>query len=210
MSTSPPPPDDPHRGPGGTVPPAPGSPPPPAGGAAPAAYGSTPPPPGGSAPPPYGSAPPPAGGGGGSKKGLFIGLGIGAVVLIAAVVVTLVLVLGGGDDSDDDGDGNGGGGGTTSEPGDTRPSIDDLAAALIAEDTAGELDPSMAQCVAEVMHGSNISDEALQAAVDGNDAYQLDATDEAAFSEIEDEFFACIFGGLDIPDLEMPELDLPE
>lgn len=150
-------------------------------------------------PGPYGDPANP--GGTGPKKGLIIGLSIGAVLLIAAIVVTLILVLGGDDDDD-----NGGPGGSAS---DNRPSVDELTSALTAE---GFADESQARCAAEVFYDSDISDEGLQAIADNDDAYQPSSQDEAAANEIEDEVLECIgiSGGSDWPEVEEPDFEVPD
>ena len=91
-----------------------------------------------------------------------------------------------------------------------RPSVDEISEALqdgnneLSEGMPG-IDEETADCLAELFHDSDISDEGLQALIDGDEDYE-DADDEAAVEEIDqDEFFECVMGDTDMPDLETPE-----
>lgn len=87
--------------------------------------------------------------------------------------------------------GCGGGGG--------RPSVDDISAALTSEDNpAGEqfasLPDDQVDCIAKVFHDSDLSDDALNALVDGDDEFDGSDGDEKAMTDMtsSDDFVACV------------------
>ena len=85
----------------------------------------------------------------------------------------------------------GGGGG--------RPSSDEIADALKSDDnalgslTAGAGD-EVIDCVAEALHDSDLSDEALQAIVDNDEDASAEDGDEDALVEVQDDIAACVVG----------------
>lgn len=91
-----------------------------------------------------------------------------------------------------------------------RPSVDEISEAL--QDGGNEmtegmpaLDESTADCLAELFHDSDISDDGLQALVDGDDDYE-DSDDEAAAESIdENELIECLMGDMEVPELETPD-----
>jgi hypothetical protein len=90
------------------------------------------------------------------------------------------------------GDGGGGGG--------DRPSADDIAKAL--KDTgnpngaaiASQASDDAIDCVAKVLHDSDLSDEALKALVDGDSSFKGNTDDEKAIAGLSDDFAKCITG----------------
>ena len=87
--------------------------------------------------------------------------------------------------------GCGGGGG--------RPSVDDISSALTSDDNpAGEefaaLEDEQVDCIAKVFHDSDLSDDALNALVDGDDDFEGSDEDKAAMTELTsgDDFVACV------------------
>ena len=84
----------------------------------------------------------------------------------------------------------GGGGG--------RPSEDDIAKALKDKDnaagaafqTVGTSD-EIIDCVAKALHDSKLSDDALQAIVDGDGDYGADKEDSEAISGLTDDLIKC-------------------
>lgn len=90
--------------------------------------------------------------------------------------------------------------------GDSRPSRDDIAQKLQsgmdqlgALGAAGEeLTDEAADCMAEALEGSKLSDEALKAMVDGDSEFEPDAEDEKALEEAVPEFLKCIPGMADL------------
>ena len=87
----------------------------------------------------------------------------------------------------------GGGGG--------RPSADDIAKALkdksnpagAAFGSSGAASDAI-DCIAKVLHDSDLSDEALQALVDGKANYSANKDDAAAISKMTPEFAKCVTG----------------
>jgi hypothetical protein len=85
----------------------------------------------------------------------------------------------------------GGGGG--------RPSEDDLAKALKDSDNpvsamaTGASDDQI-DCIAKALHDSDLSDDALQAFVDGDEDFEGNKDDEEALTGMADEFGKCIIG----------------
>ena len=87
----------------------------------------------------------------------------------------------------------GGGGG--------RPSADEVADALKDKDnpagqafTAGGATDEAIDCIAEALHESDLSDDVLQAIVDGDEDYEGSSEDEDAFAGLVDELGKCITG----------------
>lgn len=86
-----------------------------------------------------------------------------------------------------------------------RPSVSEISESIQEEsgelsEGLGSLDEETADCIAEVLHGSDVSDEALRAGVDGEDDYDLSDDDEEAFAAVEDEFVECIMGDMELPE----------
>ena len=80
-----------------------------------------------------------------------------------------------------------------------RPSTEDIAKALKDGDTdisatAEGLDDDTADCVAKAFHDSDLSDDALQALVDGDDDYEGDEDDAKAAEGMSDELQKCVTG----------------
>ena len=86
----------------------------------------------------------------------------------------------------------GGGGGD-------RPSTDDIAKALKDDSNSasalaeGASDDAI-DCVAKALHDSDLSDEALQALVDGDDNFEGSKDDQKAVEDIIDDIGKCITG----------------
>ena len=80
-----------------------------------------------------------------------------------------------------------------------RPSEDDIAKALKDDDNpvsamaAGASDEAI-DCIAKAFHESDLSDDALQALVDGDEDYKGDDDDEKAIADIADDIGKCIIG----------------
>lgn len=89
-----------------------------------------------------------------------------------------------------------------------RPSVGDISDALqdnsneVTSEFAAETDEETADCIAEVLHGSDLSDETLRAFVDGDEDYEPDDDDseEAAFEAIQEDFFECITANIEVPE----------
>lgn len=72
--------------------------------------------------------------------------------------------------------------------GSDRPSVDEISEALQSESTGDESMTSAADCVAEAFHSSDLSDEAIQALVDGDDDYVLSDEDEEVMENLGSDF----------------------
>lgn len=90
--------------------------------------------------------------------------------------------------------GCGGGGG--------RPSVDDISAALSSKDNpAGEqfaaLEDEQVDCIAKVFHDSDLSDDALNALVDGDESFDGSDEESAAVTKLAtgEDFVACVTPG---------------
>jgi hypothetical protein len=87
----------------------------------------------------------------------------------------------------------GGGGG--------RPSTDEIAKALKDKDnpagaafgSSGAASDAI-DCIAKVLHDSDLSDDALQALVDGDSNFEGNKDDEKAVADMTDDFAKCITG----------------
>jgi hypothetical protein len=85
----------------------------------------------------------------------------------------------------------GGGGG--------RPSTDDIAKALKDEGnpagaafgSGGAADDAI-DCIAKVLHDSDLSDDALQSLVDGDEGFETNKDDEEAIAKMTPEFAKCV------------------
>ena len=78
-----------------------------------------------------------------------------------------------------------------------RPSEDDIAGALKENSTFGDLSAASDEaidCMAKALHDSDLSDDALQAIVDGDEDYKGDKDDTEAAAAIADDFTKCITG----------------
>jgi hypothetical protein len=85
----------------------------------------------------------------------------------------------------------GGGGG--------RPSTDEIADALRGEDNpfgalASDNDEAI-DCIAEALHDSDLSDEALQAIVDNDEDAEAEDGDEEALTDLQGEITDCAVQG---------------
>ena len=97
-----------------------------------------------------------------------------ALKLIAALLLALTLVSA-----------CGGGG---------RPSVEEISDG-ISENSAdfGDVDDDAATCIAEALEGSDVSDEALQALVDGDEDFEpKDGDEEALQSVITNDLAECV------------------
>jgi hypothetical protein len=80
-----------------------------------------------------------------------------------------------------------------------RPSTDDIAKALKDKgNPIGASIPSTADstidCIAKVLHDSDLSDDALQALVDGDSDYDANNDDAKAMAGITTDMAACVTG----------------
>jgi hypothetical protein len=89
-------------------------------------------------------------------------------------------------------------GGSGDGDGADRPSTGELATAIqeggengMFGDTGAKLDQDAADCMAKALHDSKISDEALQAIVDGDEDYEASKADEDAASSVVVEVQKC-------------------
>ncbi len=87
--------------------------------------------------------------------------------------------------------------------GDGRPSTDEIATALKDADnaagaafTAGGVSDEIVDCIAGALHDSDLSDEALNAIVDGDEDYKGDEDDTEVLSssELRDSITSCVTG----------------
>lgn len=87
--------------------------------------------------------------------------------------------------------------------GDGRPSTDDIAKALKDHDNVvatqfteafSDVDDDVLDCIAKELHDSKISDDALQAIVDGDDDFKGSDKDSAAIQEATTGMAHCIAG----------------
>lgn len=83
--------------------------------------------------------------------------------------------------------------------GDDRPSVGDVSKALrkagdgsLLGTAASKLDEKAADCVAKVLVDSEISDEGLQAIIDGDADYKASEADEAAVASIASKMVGCV------------------
>lgn len=92
----------------------------------------------------------------------------------------------------------------------SRPSVDELSDTL--QDVGASEEE--ADCVAEVMYESDISDEGLQAIADQDEDYEPSQSDEEAAEAAQGDALECVAGDMEIPSPEeleeMPEMDLDE
>jgi len=84
----------------------------------------------------------------------------------------------------------GGGGG--------RPSEGDIADALKKNDAFGQLtdgaSDEVIDCIAKVLHDSDLSDDALQALVDGDEDFDGNKDDSEAIAGLGDDLAKCVIG----------------
>ena len=89
------------------------------------------------------------------------------------------------------------------DDGDGRPSADDLAKALGDQDNAvatqfteafSDADDDTLDCIAKVLHDSDVSDDALQAIVDGDDDFKGSDKDSVALQDATTSMAKCIAG----------------
>ena len=75
-----------------------------------------------------------------------------------------------------------------------RPSVDEIADAIKKDDTFSSADATDKQvdCVAKAYHDSDISDEALQALVDGDEDYDASKEDEKAAESALKDLSECL------------------
>jgi len=82
-----------------------------------------------------------------------------------------------------------------------RPSQDEIAKALKDSDnpagaafgSSGAADEAI-DCIAGVLHDSDLSDDALQALVDGDSDFEGNKDDQKAITDMADDFAKCITG----------------
>lgn len=91
-----------------------------------------------------------------------------------------------------------------------RPSVDEISDTIQNGDVLGsDLDASVADCIAEAFHDSDLSDDALQAIVDEDEDYDASDEDQEALSSVSTSAVTdCVAEGM--PDTEMPEEDPAE
>jgi hypothetical protein len=79
-----------------------------------------------------------------------------------------------------------------------RPSEDEIADALKDNDTFGQLtngaSDDVIDCIAKALHDSDLSDDALQALVDGDEDFEGDKDDTKAITDIQDDLAKCVTG----------------
>ncbi|MDX6375065.1 MAG: hypothetical protein QOD98_4053 [Nocardioidaceae bacterium] len=81
-----------------------------------------------------------------------------------------------------------------------RPSTDDIAKALKDKGNpngvaiASAASDQAIDCIAKVLHDSDLSDDALQALVDGNSGFEGNKDDAAAIGKLTDDFAKCVTG----------------
>lgn len=82
-----------------------------------------------------------------------------------------------------------------------RPSADEIAAALSDPDNpagaafaTGGTSEEVIDCIAEAIHDSDLSDEAVQAIVDGDEDYAGSGEDDDAITGLSDDITACVTG----------------
>ncbi len=104
-----------------------------------------------------------------------------ACLASAALVVTFAAGCGGGSD----------GGG--------RPSVDEISSGIqdnMGDQLGGDVTDDMAKCLATAFHDSDLSDDALQAIVDGDENYDASDEDTAALSSLSTGAVTdCVAGG---------------
>jgi hypothetical protein len=100
------------------------------------------------------------------------------LIASAFLVLTLATACGGGDDD--------GGGASTSESEGDRPSVEEFSASLIGEGTllGPQVSKEQADCVAEAIHDSDVSDEALRALVAKDFEYQRSEADQKVLEDL--------------------------
>jgi hypothetical protein len=79
-----------------------------------------------------------------------------------------------------------------------RPSTDEIADALNDNSDFGQLTKDASDdaidCFAKVLHDSDLSDEALQALVDGDKDFDTSKKDQKAVTDITDDLAKCLTG----------------
>jgi hypothetical protein len=78
-----------------------------------------------------------------------------------------------------------------------RPSTDDIAKALKDKGNPigasfGEAGDDAIDCIAKVLHDSDLSDDALQALVDGDSDFDGSKDDAKAVADMTDDFAKCV------------------
>ncbi|HTW16526.1 MAG TPA: hypothetical protein VMF51_15420 [Nocardioides sp.] len=118
------------------------------------------------------------------------------LIASAFLVLTLATACGGGDDGDDksaEGTSTGGATEATTEPtaestnqaSENRPSVDEISAYFVnGENALGEVKEEQADCIAEAFHGSDVSDEWLQALVANDAEYVANDADQKTVDAI--------------------------
>lgn len=83
-----------------------------------------------------------------------------------------------------------------------RPSQDDIADGL-KDNTSeyGEVTDDVADCMAKAIHDSDLSDDAVQAVVDGDEDYEPSDDDQKASEDVTKDIVDCA-GDIEMPDLE--------
>lgn len=78
-----------------------------------------------------------------------------------------------------------------------RPSVDEVQSAISSEDnvfnalTTGADDEAIT-CMAEALHGSDLSDDALQAIVEGDEGFEGSSDDEKAIEKVTETLLGCV------------------
>lgn len=108
------------------------------------------------------------------------------LIASALLVLTLATACGG----EDDGGGDAKSTESRAETSKNRPSVDELSALILGGETmlGPELQEEQAECVAEAFHGSDVSDEWLQALVDKDPDYLTNDADQAAMEAISEDW----------------------
>ena len=77
-----------------------------------------------------------------------------------------------------------------------RPSVADIEKAIASEDNVfnaftTDVGDDAVACMAEALHDSDLSDDALQAIVDGDEGYEGSSDDEKAIEGVTADLVAC-------------------
>lgn len=113
------------------------------------------------------------------------------LIASAFLVLTLATACGGGDD-----DGDAKGAESKSEPTEARPSVDEISAFFLSgKNMLGpDVKEEQADCVAEVFHDSDVSDELLQALVANDMSYEGSQADQKTMAAIAEDWMTDCMG----------------